>query len=92
MPKSKIRRLPPAINARRPCIFILPTPTMPLNAYLRPRMRLAPALLELLDEGSPERRRMLAGFERIRGLLGKGGAADRVAEMAVALLARRTAR
>ncbi|MBW3631291.1 MAG: hypothetical protein KY464_18660 [Gemmatimonadetes bacterium] len=51
--------------------------------------RLAPALIELLDEGSPARRRMLAGFERIRDLLGKGGAADRVAEMAASLLAAR---
>ena len=54
--------------------------------------RLAPALVELLDEDSPARRRMVAGFARIRSLLGKGGAADRVAEMAVALLRRRAER
>ena len=54
--------------------------------------RLAPALVELLDAESPTRRRMLAGFERIRGLLGRGGAADRVADMAVALLRARAPR
>jgi lipid-A-disaccharide synthase len=54
--------------------------------------RLAPTLIELLDADSPARQRMVAGFDRIRGLLGKGGAADRVADMAVALLQARAAR
>ena len=49
---------------------------------------LAPALLPLLDPGSAERRRMLGGFERVRRRLGAGGAAGRVADMAVSLLGR----
>jgi lipid-A-disaccharide synthase len=49
---------------------------------------LADALLPLLDEGSPRRAAMLAGFERMRAKLGGGGAADRVAEAAAALLRR----
>jgi lipid-A-disaccharide synthase len=53
--------------------------------------RLASAMLELLDVESPTRQRMLTGFERIRDLLGQGGAADRVAEMAVELLRARAA-
>jgi lipid-A-disaccharide synthase len=53
--------------------------------------RLAAALLDLLDPDSPTRIRMVTGFERIRDLLGQGGAADRVAEMAVELLQGRPA-
>lgn len=49
---------------------------------------LASALLSLLEPASPERRRMLEGFERVRRKLGAGGAPDRVAEMAVSLLSR----
>jgi lipid-A-disaccharide synthase len=50
--------------------------------------RVAPVLLALLDPASGERRRMLDGFGRIRQALGDGGAAERVAAMAAALLAR----
>ena len=51
--------------------------------------RLAAALEDLVDVDSVRRRQMLTGFGRIRDLLGRGGAADRVAEMAADLLARR---
>jgi lipid-A-disaccharide synthase len=47
---------------------------------------LADALLPLLAEGSPERARMMEGFERIRARLGGGGAASRVADAAAELL------
>lgn len=50
--------------------------------------RLAAELLPLLDAGSDERRRMLDGLGRVRGVLGQGGAAERVAEIAAELLER----
>lgn len=48
------------------------------------------ALLPLLDAGSPQRAAMLRELRQIRETLGGGGAADRVAELAAALLARRS--
>ncbi len=48
--------------------------------------RLADELLPLLDEASPRRAAMLAGFERMRARLGEGGAARRVADVAADLL------
>jgi len=50
---------------------------------------LAKAVLPLLDEGSEERRRMVAGFARVRERLGGPGAAARVAALAAELLAKR---
>ena len=49
---------------------------------------LSRTLLDLLDPHSPRRARMLEGFQRIRRRLGSGGAADRVADIAVELLQR----
>ena len=50
---------------------------------------LADALLPLLDKGSAERAAMCAGLARVQAALGTAGAANRVAEMAADLLARR---
>jgi lipid-A-disaccharide synthase len=47
----------------------------------------APALLSLLDEASPERATMLDGLAAVRATLGQPGAAQRVADMALELLA-----
>ena len=49
---------------------------------------LADAVLPLLDAGSEERKRMIAGFSRVRERLGGPGASRRVAELAAELLAR----
>lgn len=51
---------------------------------------LADALLPLLDPGDPKRARVLRGLERVRGALGRGGAAVRVAELAAEVWAERT--
>lgn len=46
----------------------------------------APALLALLDEESPERTQQVAGLERVCGRLGAPGAAERVATIAADLI------
>lgn len=51
--------------------------------------RVAPALLPLLDEASPERAAMIEGLAAVRATLGEPGAAQRVAEMALELLPQR---
>lgn len=53
---------------------------------------LADAVLPLLDEGSPERKRMIDGFANVRERLGGPGASDRVAALAADLLAKRSGR
>jgi lipid-A-disaccharide synthase len=49
---------------------------------------LADAVLPLLDADSEERKRMIAGFAKVRDRLGGPGASRRVAEMAGELLGR----
>lgn len=48
---------------------------------------LARALLPLLEEKGPARRAMIAELAAVQGALGRGGAGERVAEIAVELLA-----
>jgi lipid-A-disaccharide synthase len=50
---------------------------------------LAEAVLPLLDTGSEERARMIAGFAKVRDRLGGPGASRRVAELAGELLGKR---
>lgn len=50
---------------------------------------LAEAVLPLLDEGSPERKRMIDGFANVRERLGGPGASTRMAALAADLLAAR---
>jgi lipid-A-disaccharide synthase len=47
--------------------------------------RVADVLAELLDVSSARRMRMIGELDRVRALLGEGGAAERVASMAIEL-------
>ena len=51
--------------------------------------RLAAAVAPLLDEASPRRREVVEGLRQVRGALKRGGAGERVAEIAAELIAQR---